>query len=162
MPSTGKRIRGLVKVGVSGVSHHCSRMIGLRTSTPWLLIARRGALTTAGAFERRETIFEMLSELIPRFRAPRATALPSCTDCGGRDPGSEALAGILLRTGTSAPARHPCTLTGWHYHSEIPDLRPLFLHGNVLSTLGVFDGEVSCFDVRMHNARIILEFAGKE
>lgn len=101
----------------------------------------------------------MLSELIPCFRAPRATALPSCTDCGGRDPGSEALAGILLRTGTSAPARHPCKLTSVHYHSEIPGLRRRCLHGNVLSTWGVFDGRVSWFDVGMHNACIIFEFA---
>lgn len=97
-----------MKVGFSDVSHHCSRMIkpadeyAMASDCAW-----RIHYGTAGAFERRETIFEMLSELIPCFRAPRATALPSCTDCGGRDPGSEALAGILSANGHLSTGQTP-------------------------------------------------------
>lgn len=67
--------------------------------------------TTAGTFGRRETIFEMLpvggDSLFPST-ARHGTAI--LHDCGGRHPGSEALAGFPVRTGTSATGQTPLQL----------------------------------------------------
>lgn len=64
-------------------------------------------LNTAGTFGRRETVFEKLSELFPYFRAPRATALPSCTRAEGDTP---ARRHCRHSSANGAPQHRPDTL----------------------------------------------------
>lgn len=147
----------IVDVGVF-VTFSVSVHDGWLVDRPSLAAGCDRRLITAGTFGRRETIFEMLSELIPCFRAPRATALPSCTPAEGDTPARRhcrhSSANGHLSTGQT-----PLQTTGLHYQSEIPDPRLRFLHGSAPSSLGVFPGKSRGLMLRCITARVIFDIA---
>lgn len=103
----------------------------------------------------------MLSELVPCFRTPRATALPSCTPPEDDNPARRHCrhpsANVHLSTGQT-----PLQAASLQYQPEIPHPRPRSLSGSIPSTLSVFPGESRGSMLGCITARVMFEFAGSE
>ncbi|KAH8755706.1 hypothetical protein F5883DRAFT_570588, partial [Diaporthe sp. PMI_573] len=94
-------------------------------------------------------MFEMLLGLLPCFRSPRATALPSCSHAESATPARRHCRRLF---GERAPQHRPDTPASWKACTTAQESRTrdhVFFCGKVLSTSIVSPGSRQC-DIGVH------------